>query len=383
MSLCRRPPVVGGVTSAGGLRMYVAVFPGPQSMELRCWLSRLEGPSSALGIGIFWHAENSGCLPSPALFAGLTPKRAADLASAQAWLVITTDASGHSGGAWFKDRAGACTVIHIFPFTDPGLPPAIHTSSNLREPYTPVAAIEAWAAHNLLPAVRILLLMDNQAAVGAVNKRASMSPLMNGFHSRLFAALDAAGCAVVALYLPGRLNVRADRLSRLSGQRDNSDWQLRPALFRLATTLVGRFTVDTCCDVLGQNSFCGGSFWCSLDPCTDHDRTGHQAWCNPLWELINDALLHFRRVYHADGLGSTSALFVLPAWHTAAWWRHLSGALVVGAFPAGSFLFTSPDWFQASKANPVPAARVARGLTRWPVLLAFFPHRPAAGWPSQ
>ena len=350
--------------------------------DLRWWLSRLTGPSAGLGVRVFWHNEAFGCLPSPSLFEGLTPQQAAEQAASLHWLVITSDASGHSGGAWFKDRSGACTVKHI-SFSDHSLPREIHTSSNLRELYTPVAAIDEWVGLRSVRGCRVLLLLDNQAAVGAINKRASMSALMNAFLQRLFSALDTAACMVVAVYLPGRLNVRADRLSRLSGQRDNSDWQLRPFLFRLATRLVGRFTVDACCDVLGQNSFCAGSFWCSLDPCTGHDWTGHQVWCNPPWELISDVLLHFRRVYHADGLGSTSALFVLPAWHTASWWRHLSGALVLGAFPPSSFLFTSPDWFRASKANPVPLERVARGLTRWPVLLAFFPRRlvgPHDGW---
>jgi hypothetical protein len=77
----------------------------------------------------------------------------------------------------------------------------------------------------------VKLLMDNTAAVAYINK-------MGGTHSQVLSnlALDLwewcihNNVEVSAQHLPGHLNIRADRESRLLP--DSSDWKLNPVMFQ-------------------------------------------------------------------------------------------------------------------------------------------------------
>jgi hypothetical protein len=104
---------------------------------------------------------------------------------------------------------------------------------------------------------------------------------------------------------------------------------------------------------------------------------GEQLYCNPDFELIEEVLRHFLAEYRRADV-ATSGTFVLPCWMDRSWWRLLRGAKVVAYWPAGSALFTSPDWrgleagggrYRWEGSRP----RVFRGPTRWPVLVAHYP----------
>jgi hypothetical protein len=77
----------------------------------------------------------------------------------------------------------------------------------------------------------VKLLMDNTAAVAYINK-------MGGTHSQVLSnlALDLwewcihNNVEVSAQHLPGHLNIRADRESRLLP--DSNDWKLNPVMFQ-------------------------------------------------------------------------------------------------------------------------------------------------------
>ena len=72
---------------------------------------------------------------------------------------------------------------------------------------------------------------------------------------------------------------------------------------------------------------------------------GEHLYCSPDFELIGHVLGHFLEAYRRAEV-ATSGTFVLPVWADRSWWRLLRGARVVAYYPAGTPLFTSPDWRQ-------------------------------------
>ena len=285
------------------------------------------------------------------------------LSAPRGYEVVTSDASGWAGGAWWGHRS-----LH-FAFSEEQLQGSFGSSSNLRELYMVPHTLSVWG--HLLRNRRVLFRLDNQASVGAVNKLASMSVAVQPLLLWLVSVLLAHGIHLVARYLPGEDNERADGLSRLKGAVDDQDWQLSSRVFRALASAWGPFAVDACSDPLGRNAYCE-VFWSPLDSCLVHDWAGLRVYCNPPFKAVGTVLCHFLAC-HASAPESTSAVFVLPAWTTESWWRSLAGARVVGYFPAGSSLFTLPDWQLASRRNPVPRKRTSQGPTPWPVLMVLFP----------
>jgi hypothetical protein len=83
--------------------------------------------------------------------------------------IITTDASGWAGGAWWEHRR-------------------IHYSFSPEHRYhdsLPMFAVRKWAV--ALHGRRILFLMDSEASVGAINRRGSM---VSHFNDVVMALLD-------------------------------------------------------------------------------------------------------------------------------------------------------------------------------------------------
>lgn len=145
------------------------------------------------------------------------------------------------------------------------------------------------------------------------------------------------------------------------------------------------WTLDGSADPVGANRrlprFCS-----AVNSIFDMDLRGEQLYCNPDFELAEEVLQHFLQAYHSADV-ATSGTFVLPVWPDRRFWRLLKGAKVLDYYPAGTQLFTSPDWRQLQLTGGDFALggrrRVVRGPTRWPVLIATFPpllsHRRRAG----
>ena len=218
---------------------------------------------------------------------------------------------------------------------------------------------------------RVLWRFDNQAAVGAVNKRASMSPHFNALILDMLAITVPRGIEVLARYIPGELNTLADGISRLRGARDDQDWQFDPVRQHHIADAWGPFDVDACADATGTNAFCP-RFWSEVDSCLDHNWTGLHVWCNPPFRAAGVVLRHFWANY-AMAPDSTSAVFVLPAWLTQSWWRLTAGGAVIHCYPSGSDLFTSPPTAPPGGGE----RRVNRGPTHWHVVVLLFPGRAA------
>ena len=327
--------------------------------DLLWWSRRLRDACEAR---FLWPGELQGSMWGGGRLPPL-PSDADLLTSPRLFEVLTSDASGWAGGCWWEHRS-----LH-YPFTPAELRSALGSSSNLRELYMVPHSLAIWG--HLLRGRRVLFRLDNQAAVGAVNKLASMSSPVQRLLLWLVSLLLAHNISLIARYLPGKNNERADGLSRLTGAVDDQDWRLSPSVFQLLSSLWGPFSVDACSDPLGRNSHCE-VFWSALDSCLDRNWAGLHVYCNAPFRAVGAVLSHFLTC-RASAPASTSAVFVLPVWLTESWWRLLAGGVVVGLYPVGSCLFTLPDWRMASRRNPVPGRRTSQGPTPWPVLMVLFP----------
>ena len=322
---------------------------------------------------LLWHAEDAACLWGPRLLPILPRDLGRGLYDGTV-AIITTDASGWAGGAWWEHRR-----IH-YSFTPEQLAGRYQDSANLRELYIPLFAVRRWAV--ALQGRRILFLMDSEASVGAINRRGSMVPHFNDVVLALLDLLGGLGCEAIARHLPGVQNRLADGISRLTGRRDEGDWMMDERLYRRLSSLCGPFDVDACSDPLGHNAFCC-RFWSALDSCLEHDWAELLVWCNPPFSEAEPILRHFWRCFHGCP-ERTAAVFILPVWTSASWWRFVGGGCVVGYWHAGSRLFTAPAWHMASRALPLPRSRVDLGPTNWPVVAVYFPPscaRPATSHP--
>lgn len=281
--------------------------------------------------------------------------------------VITTDASGYAGGAWWRRERAAWHFEQELR--------APNLSSNYRELLTAVLAIERWGA--ALRGSRILIRTDNTTTVRVANTGDTPSPELEPLARRLYEAVQRHGVAVAARHIPGLKNGLADALSRRRYEKpDSGDWQFRPDQFELAEDWLRRqlargFDVDACADPTGSNAQLP-HFWSAVDSCLDHDMAGKHVWCNADWELFDRLLPHFKRGAAVDPYG-TAGVFVVPEKTRASWWRHTRGFRVLGRYPAGTQLFTRP-------VGILTGARETVRPAKWPVLLlAWEPARRHAG----
>ena len=348
-------------TSAAWLPDILCSLTPEAHSDLLWWVRRLDHPCEAR---FLWPGETHGVLWGPT--APPLPSDDDLFSLPRPYEVVTSDASGWAGGAWWRHRS-----LH-YVFTAAQLQGVFGSSSNLRELYMVPCTLLAWGP--FLRNQKVLFRLDNQASVGAVNRLASMSPPVQQLLLWLVSILLEFNIRLFARYLPGKRNDRADGLSRLTGAIDDQDWQLLAAVFTSLAASWGPFAVDACSDPLGRNSHCD-VYWSALNSCLTHSWAGLHVYCNPPFRAAGDVLRHFLGC-HASAPATTSAVFVLPVWPAESWWRCLAGGCVVGYYPPGSPLFTLPDWRLSSRANPVPRRRVSQGPTPWPVLMVLFP--PAA-----
>ena len=102
---------------------------------------------------------------------------------------------------------------------------------------------------------------------------------------------------VFATYIPGKLNVRADQLSRV--KRDRTDWMLNRREFRALEQRWGPFTLDAFATRLNRQlpRYCS---WrpdpeATLVDALQQDYRKERAWANPPFNLIGRFLARIKR----------------------------------------------------------------------------------------
>ncbi len=294
--------------------------------------------------------------------------------------VLTGDAAGSMGGGWWRHRRMAFEFEPAFR--------APRASSNYRELATALEMLKRWGPE-MPRGQRVLIRTDNITTAACVNKQSTKHATLRPLVSELVQLVSDLGLDVRARHIPGLKNLLADRLSRqlVLASRDDGDWRFRHDEFRVIESYFPRkFDVDACADPLGHNAHCE-RFYSRLDSCLEHSWSGLHTWCNADWEILEPVLAHFRKCYAASP-DDTSAVFVVPVWPSARWWRLLRGARVVHVYEAGTRLFSAPGppslthagvtglhgvSQAATESHRSPAKRRDCGATNWDTAVLYFP----------
>ena len=274
--------------------------------------------------------------------------------------VLTGDASGRACGGWY----GPERLVHLFDSAEC----APTRSSNFRELKTVLLMLQRWGTQ--LRGRRVLVRTDNTTTACAVNRGYAKHEGLEDLAEAIRALAASLEISLAARHVPGLKNGLADALSRVLHTvegPDRSDLRLRRDELEWLESVVGSpFDVDTCADVRGDNAHCR-RFYSVADDALSHDWGGHLSWCHPDWEMIDPLLRHYREA-HAREPTATGAVFLVPAWTWAPWWRRVRGFEVLAHYPAGSQLLTRP-LRPASAQSDGPSARagLASG-TKWPMI---------------
>ena len=163
-------------------------------------------------------------------------------------------------------------------------------SSNWRE-LTAVSLTPRAAAPRLRNQV-LLIETDNLVTKAYINHLGGRKPVLSAIARDIWSTAHQFGIQPIAVHRPGKLNQRADKLSRW--KRDSTDLQLRPDLFKKADRRWGPHSIDLFANRLNRQT----RRYCSwrLDPHSVASDgllltlTGENAWCYPTEALIQRLL---------------------------------------------------------------------------------------------
>ena len=293
--------------------------------------------------------------------------------------VYTGDASGDGGAAWCGD------LREVWKFAEHECAP--HQSSNFRELKTAVQPLRKWGPR--FRGRRLLYRSDNRTTVSVIRRKGTTARNLQPLVQELRQLCLQHDIDLAALHIPGKENGLADRLSRFTRTVDTGDWKLHTHIFEAAQQRALQLyphmqpiTLDGTADPAGQNAHVP-RFCSAADSLLDRNLAGESVWANPDFSKLPEMLGHLRQ-QQASSPTDTSLLINVPEWphvhkgstQQAPWWKYMRGGQVLARFPAGSHLYTSPDWQGLRRwdgSHEFGQARVYRGDTRWPVLIVAFP----------
>jgi hypothetical protein len=244
-------------------------------------------------------------------------------------------------------------------------------SSNWREFRAGLQGLKKFAESLGWQDQRVLWRTDNTTSMSICNRQGTMAAELREISTQLSSFYRVRGIEVGAAHIAGVLNGLADRLSRHLWVFESGDWQIVEEAFQYAQHLAGvAFSLDGGADIVGSNSYLA-RFRSVADSFLDHSVEGKHVYADPDFELILKCILHFLEGQR-KAPERTSGTFVLPVWMWTTFWKLLRGAKVLAYIPLGEHLFTGPEW-RTGGVGAKPQGRVARGATRWGVVLIHFP----------
>ena len=274
------------------------------------------------------------------------------------------DASKRTGAiAYLDDRC-----IHQFPEHE--CHP--HESSNYRELSCILHGLQRWG--HLWAGRRVLGRSDNSTTVTVIRKQGTVAPRLMALSREIQRLAEYHRIELGAIHIAGKVNVLADRLSRYERRYEVGDWMFDPSEFASHDAALGPHTVDAQCDPVGGNAQLP-RYYSEADSCYEHDLAHEAVWANPDFAQLERFLLKFREDYHSSP-HDTSLTLVCPAWTERRFWRLLKGGRLVAKYPAGSLLYSSPDWRALRREDgrfSMDNLRIARGPTAWDTLVIHFP----------
>lgn len=255
-------------------------------------------------------------------------------------MTLPTDASDSGWGATLDDRQARGSWTHQ---------KTSRHHINSRELEAALLGLRSFLP--LVSDKSVLLRSDNVTVVASINKLYGRSPRLNSLVRQIFDLCREHKITLRAMWIPGKTNLEADRLSRAA---DPSDWELTDIAFKLIDFELGPHTVDRMAS--STNSKLRRFNSRLYDPraeavnCFAQDWSGESNFVVPPFGLIPAVLRH---VQHCKA----EATIIVPIWTTAWWWRLLlrlatRPPLLLGSAP-GNFRagpsgrvepFRNPHW---------------------------------------
>eukprot|EP00736_Rhodelphis_marinus_P008539 Rmarinus@m.5301 len=230
---------------------------------------------------------------------------------------LTTDASDSGWGGSATISGQATQATWGFWDSDQG-----HLSINARETLALLHSLGSFLP--LLRGRTVLWLTDNATALAYVRNGGGRNPRLTTIAKQIWRMTSTHRIDLLPKFLPGSLNVTADRLSRMP--HDPTDWQLHPKWFRRAEARWGPHTVDlfaTAANAQLPRFFAGRPQpGCAGVNALAHPWGGEVPWIHPPYSLIGRVLRKLR----TDGV--PNATLCLPVWTAQSWWPLMTSMMV-------------------------------------------------------
>lgn len=230
-------------------------------------------------------------------------------------VTVTTDASDTGWGAVYEGPDGESQTYGFWSLMQKTY------GNNVRELLAGGYGLLSFA--DKLNGRTVELRMDNTTAVSYVKKMGGRKDFLSSIAEDLWDWCIGRQITVIARHLAGKLNVKADALSRMS--IDRTDWKLHPEVFHAVEQLWGPFDVDLFATMLN----CQIERYVSRDPQPGAWRVDAMSfpwnniglpWANPPFILIHRIL---RKVLQEQA----TMVIVVPMWSTQTWWPTLLSLL--------------------------------------------------------
>ena len=264
-----------------------------------------------------------------------------------AQVVMETDASRSGWGAFCQGEAtGGCwsteeQKLHI----------------NALELLAVFHALKAFLKNR--EAVSVLVQSDNTSVVSHINRLGgTRSPILVDLTKKMFAWCLERQIRIQAQHLPGKINLRADFLSR--HLRDRTDWILNAKIFTAINRIWGPLQVDlfaTRFSAQLQRFFS----W-RADPEAEATDAFSQSWeavlgfAHPPWCLITRVLMKVQ-------VEEATVVLITPLWETQPWFPVITSMLV--DLPV--LLPNIPDLLTPSPNCDCPVLETQPQLVAWKV----------------
>ncbi|XP_028418462.1 uncharacterized protein LOC114543822 [Dendronephthya gigantea] len=165
----------------------------------------------------------------------------------------------------------------------------------------------------------IKVFCDNGSAVAYINNMGGSCPNLHSVASQIWQWCIDRSCVIEAFYIPGRLNIRADSLSR--GHQQNLEWKLHPTVFRWISQSYFTPGIDLFASRL-NHQVADYASWQPDPGAVAEDAfslnwVGTKPYFFPPFSLIGRVLTKMKRDQVAD------AIIIAPWWPTAHWYPML------------------------------------------------------------
>ena len=218
---------------------------------------------------------------------------------------IETDASGYGWGAWLD---GDCAAGVWDSYTS-------HQPSNYRELLAIILALRAFAPQ--VSNKRVQILTDNISCVAYINHLGGPSTQLTRLARSLWTTAYELGIDLSAKHLAGKLNVRADYLSRAVCPQE---WMIHPELFRYIDNHFGPHTIDRFASFrTAQLPRYNSRLY---DPATEAVDAMAQHWGHEN-NFVNAPFSMLPRILDKIVAEQAEVTIIAPAWPAQVWYQKL------------------------------------------------------------